>query len=265
MKGEWPSVNAAEFLPDGRLLVVDNASKKVKLLSSSFSYEGSVEIDWPYGVAVVNETTAIATDYLSMNSQLHFIDVTLSLQLQSTLPLEQRIFGIDVYNGTIYITCHKYNEGQGHIKLLDVNGKLTGTLGVTVVQGHDSYMFWRPVFVRVSRFTGNVYVSDFVAHTVRCLSAKGEVIFVFFNTQALKYPDNFIQDDMDNILIIIGDGLDILEILDNGQNYKILLRKVTNDDGLRYPDALAYRPTDGVLLVGGTNSETMNLYQLYNC
>ena len=135
--------------------------------------------------------------------------MTPSLQLQSAIPLEQRCFGIDVYNGTIYITCHKYNEGQGQIKLLDMDGKLTGTLGVTEGQGHNSYMFRRPIFVRVSRFTGNVYVSDWVDDTVTCLSPKGEVIFEFFNTDVLKLPDNFILDDRDNILIvgvIVGGG-----------------------------------------------------------
>ena len=96
VKGEWPTVNGAEFLPDGRLLVVNNANKKVKLLNSSFSYEGSVDIDWPYDIAVVNETTAIVTDY-SPETQLHFINVTLSLKLQSTIPLETECFGIDVY------------------------------------------------------------------------------------------------------------------------------------------------------------------------
>ena len=138
---------------------VDYASKKVKLLNSSFSYEGSVEIDWPYDVAVVNETTAIATDYSSTKPQLHFINVSPSLQLKSTILLEQRCFGIDVYKGTIYIACHKYNEGQGHITLLDMDGKLTDTLGVPEGQGHNSYMFRRSVFVRVSRFTGTVYHS----------------------------------------------------------------------------------------------------------
>ena len=259
VKGEWSSVNAAEFLPDGRLLVVDNASKKVRLLSSSFSYEGSVEIDLPYDIAVVNETTAIVTDYSSTKPQLHFINVTPSLQLQSAIPLEQRCFGIDVYNDTIYITCHKYNEHQGHIKLLDMDGKLTGTLGVTVAHGHNYYKFRRPVFVRISRFTGNVYVSDWAAHTVTCFSQTGEVIFEFRKTRALEYPEGFILDDRDNILII-GDGVDMLEILDNGQNYKILPK---NGNGLQYIEALAYRPTDGVLLVGEYGSESMNLYQLY--
>ena len=161
--------------------------------------------------------------------------------------------------GTIYITCHKYNEGQGHIKLLDMDGKLTGTLGLTEGQGHNSYMFRRPHFVRVSRFTGNVYVSDWAAHTVTCLSPTGEVIFEFLNTHALECPEAFILDDRDNILTI-GDGVDMLEILDNGQNYKILPK---HGDGSRYPEALAYRPTDGVLLVGEYSSESMYLYQLY--
>ena len=157
VKGEWPTVNGAELLPDGRLLVVNNAGKKVKLLNSSFSYEGSVGIDRVYDIAVVNETTAIVTDY-SPEPQLHFINVTPTLKLQSAIPLEQECFGMDVYNGTIYITCHKYNEGQGHIKLLDKDGKLTGTLGETEGQGHNYYLFRRPHFVRVSRFTGNIII-----------------------------------------------------------------------------------------------------------
>ena len=253
-----PSVNGAEFLPDGRLLVVDNQNKKVKRLSSSFTYEGSVDIERPHDIAIINKTTAIVTDCSSTEPQLHFINVTPSLQLQSAIPLEQQCFGIDVYNGTIYITCHKYKRGQGHIKLLDMDGKLKGILGVTEGQGQNSYMFWWPMFVRVSRFTGNVYVSDLTADTVTCLSPKGEVIFEFSTTDALEYPYHFILDDRDNILIV-GGGVDILEILNNGQKYKIL----PNNRYERYLDALAYRQTDGVLLVVEHISRSMDLYQLY--
>ena len=115
---------------------------------------------------------------------------------------------------------------------------------------------------RVSRLTGNVYVSDWDAHTVRCLSPKGGIIYEFSTTDVLEYPDNFILDDRDNVLIV-GHGVDILEILDNGQNYKILPWKLSNDDGMLYPGALAYRQTDGVFLVIVRASVNMILYQLY--
>ena len=259
---QTPAITGTEFLPDGRLLVVDNANEKVKLLSSSLTYEGSVDVDRPYAIAAINKTTAIVSSEspTEPHNQLHFISVISSLRLQSAIPLEQPCFGIDVYNGTIYITCHKVNEGEGHVKLFDMDGNLIRTLGVTEIQGQSYYMFRRPISVRLSRFTGNVYVADWAAHTVTCLSPTGEVIFQFSNIDALENPVDFILDDRDSILIV-GKNVDLLEIINNEQNYKILPR---NGDALPYPGALslAYRQTDGVLLVGGYSSENIILYQL---
>ena len=263
LKGEDipPSVFSAEFLPDGRLLVVDNANEKVKLFSSSFSYEGSVEIERPYAVAVINDTMAIVSSYSRTDPKLYFLSVTPSVQIQSTISLNHKSFGIDVYNGTIYITCHDYNQGQGHVRLLDMNGKLKGTLGVNGGEDWKSYMFRRPVCVRVSRFTGNIFVSDWSAETVTCLSPKGDVIFKFKNTDVLVGPDNFILDDRDNVAVL-GRGTGIVEILDNGNDYKIMPRYHGGAAGLEIPDTLAYRQTDSMLLVGGYSSRDMYLYQL---
>ena len=253
-----PSITGSEVLPDGRLLVVDFRNNKVKLFSTLFRHEDSVTIERPYDVAVINDTAAIVSSISSEAPQLHFLRVAPRLQLDSVISLDKKCFGIDVYNDTIYLSCHKYNERQGHVRLLDMDGKLKGTLGVTEEQNQNYYTFRRPYYVRVGRLSGNVYVSDWSADKITCLSPKGEVIYEFSH-ESLTSPDNFILDDRDNLLVC-GSGSNILEIINDGQDHKCLL---TAADGLYSPESLVYRQTDGVLLVGEYNRENMHLFQLH--
>ena len=253
-----PSLTGSVFLPDGRLLLVDFHNNKVKLLSSLFRYEDSVTVERPYDIAVINDTTAIVSSISSEAPQLHFLSVATRLQLESVISLDKQCFGIDVYNDTIYLSCHKHNEWQGHVRLLDMDGKLQGTLGVTEVQNQNYYTFRIPYYVRVSRFSGNVYVSDWGAEKITCLSPTGGVIYEFSH-ESLADPGNFILDDRDNLLVC-GSGSNISVILNNGQDHKILL---TAADGLHYPEVLVYRQTDGVLLVGEYNRKSMILFQFH--
>ena len=160
-----PWILGAMFLPDGRLFLADFMKNRVKLLTSSFGHEGSVTLDMPFDIAVIKETTAIAS---AKASHLHYIHVVPKLQLESDIYVDNQCFGIDVYNDTIYLACHKRNEGQGHVRLLDIDGKLKGILGIVDEQNHN-FMLNTPHYVRVSRTSGNIFVSDWKKDKVMCL------------------------------------------------------------------------------------------------
>ena len=79
-----PWIFGSEFLPDGRLLLADSQNDQVILLSKSFRHEASVSVGKPFDIAVINETTAIATAINSTTlSELFYIQLVPKLQLEN--------------------------------------------------------------------------------------------------------------------------------------------------------------------------------------
>ena len=262
VKGErqTPSIAGAEFLPDGRLLLTDIVNDKVKLLSSSLHYEDDVTIQMASDIAIVNATSVIV---VSKETQLCFLRVVPVLQVESVISINrtshERCFGIDVSDGTIYLSCHflKHTELHGYIMLLDMDGTSRDTLGVIDAQNFD-YMFKSPYHVRVSRVSGNIFVTDWYTNTITCLSTTGEIIYEFTNDN-LQSTQHFILDDLDNILVCGSDSNTLEVVKNNGKDHKVFL---TAADGLSYPGSVAYRPADGALIVGSCYSNDIILFNI---
>ena len=253
---QYSWITGSEFLPDGRLLVADFNNNLVILFSSSFRVEeDSVSIRKPFDVAIINETTAIATSSVSGNqTELHFIQLIPKLQLQNVIHVDRPCYGIDVYNNTIYLSCGRYNfeRGSGHLRLLDMDGSLKDVYGVVDEQSHD-YMFQLPHYVRVSRLSGNIYVSDYSADKVTSLHPDGERKDVF----SILNPLDLIIDDFDNVLICSPQSHQLVIMNNNGQEHRVLLTMESSYS----PASLAYRKTDGALFVAPHFTRTMFLYK----
>ena len=245
--GTNPWITGSEFSSDGQLLLADYHNSKIKLLSSSFKLESAIRIYKPYDVAFINHTTAIVT---SKELKLNFVSVVPELKLGKVITLDKQCYGIDVYNDTIYVSCHKMNKWQGHVRLLDMGGNLKGTLGVD-----DNYvfMFRRPYYLAVSRTSGNVYVSDWRSSKITCLSPAGEVIYTFSH-ELIKYPDSLILDDMENIIVCGGQSNEVDIITHNNQSRNVLL---SAGEVVSSPQSLAFRRSDGTLVVSGYGNEYM--------
>ena len=144
------------------------------------------------------------------------------------------------------MSCYFLNtELYGYIRLLNMDGTLKGTLGINDAQNFD-FMFGGPYHVRVSRVSGNIFVTDWFKDTVTRLSPTGWKIYEF-STDSLVSTQQFILDDRDNMLVCGADSNTLEIVKSNGRDHKVFL---TAADGLSNPGSVAYRPYDGSLIVG---------------
>ena len=131
----------------------------------------------------------------------------------------------------------------GYIRLLNMDGTLKGTLGINDAQNFD-FMFGGPYHVRVSRVSGNIFVTDWFTNKITCLSPAGWKIYEF-STDSLVSTQQFILDDHDNMLVCGADSNTLEIVKRNGRDHKVFLATA---DSLTHPGSLAYRPSDGSLL-----------------
>ena len=119
-------------------------------------------------------------------------------------------------------------------------------------------MFQTPYYVRISRLTGHIYVSDYATDKFTSLSPNGEIIYVLSNESILHSLD-FIVDDLDNLLICNSRSKQLEIIYNNGRDRSVLL----TTESPYNPGNIAYRKEDGALFVAPQYSRTMFWYQLY--
>ena len=99
-----PNIIGCTFLSNGRILLCDNQSSKVKLLDSDMSVKNSLKLsDRPYNVAAVGENEAIIT-FDSRTNDLQYIHTHPGLKLGEMITLPDKCFGLHVVNDEIYTT-----------------------------------------------------------------------------------------------------------------------------------------------------------------
>ena len=95
-----------------------------------------------------------------------------------------------------------------------------------------------------------------------CLSPGGEILYSH-SFPWVTEPLDILLDDMDNLLVCVHSA-NTVQILDNrGVNRGNMLTK-SRDRLPKDPEALAYRRTDSVLVVGTYSTNFIAVYQLSN-
>lgn len=233
----WPI--HSEFLPDGRLILCDSNNKKIKLLSTTFTLEDSIQFtEDPWDLAVINSTTVVT---FSSNRWLQFLHVVPSLQLGASIHLDWACYGIDALNDTLYLTCR--GSVTGYVRRLDFEGNSKGTVGADL-------RFMGPHCITVSPVSRKIFISNFLNQAIMCVSADLKHVFNYTHS-SLGRPYNILLDDLDNIVVSDPDNRNILIIDSSGKRQRNLLAL----PGYFDPFALAYRRSDGTLVVSGRQDD----------
>ena len=250
-----PGITGVEFLSNGQLVLCDYYNDRMKLLSSDFRMLGSLELQSsPYDVSAVNTTTVLIT--LPFSKQLQYIHVMSKFHLSSEIQLDKKCWGIDVVGDEIFTSCHN-NPGQGEILVLNMEGTLKRRLGVS---NGNSYMFHGPFYLTVNPDTGYIYVSDWYADNITCLSSAGDIVYRY-GDQELDSPHG-IYVDRSGTVIVCGEYSDNVHVITaSGKKHRVLL---TSSDGLWYPLSVAYRESDATLFICGHSSNNLLVFKLKN-
>lgn len=233
--GRRPGLTGSGFLPDGRLIVCDNLNRKLKLLSSTFTPEDSIQfIGSPWDVVIINDTTVV----VSFIWRFQFVHVVPSFQLGTVFRTGQMCSGMDALNDTLYIICYDKATVSTRIGLLDFEGKLKGTIEV------DSAVL--AFYLTAGPVSSKIFISNFNRKAITCLSTDGKNIYDYRHS-SLKGPGDLLVDDLDNIIVCDSDGHNLQIIDRSGEKQRNLLEL----DKDFFPHTLAYRRSDGTLVVGG--------------
>ena len=168
------------------------------------------------------------------------------LKLGEVFQLYKTGWGVAVSGQEIYVSCHGgFGANDGEVRVLDNQCQVKRRLGIRQDQ---SYMFLTPYYITVNTAGDKMFVSDAWGHTVTCMKADdGSIIYQYKHT----YTNNFhgiYRDDGDNVIVCDYMGHNIHVVTSDGKKNGTLL---SPEEGLKSPSAIAYRKSDGTLVIGG--------------
>ena len=260
-----PRISSCAFLPNGELLLVDHHNCVLKLLDRALVLQNSFDLspNKPWDVSAVDNSTVVVT--LPVTKRLQFIQIYPSFSRGSSVKFDKECQGVAVSAEHIYVACHnndvvkkKEDWTPGEMCILDRRGN-----EIRRIQGSDDdrLRFIKPDFVAVNRDGSTIYVSDLATNTITALTTTGDILFQYTspNSDDLRFIRQMYIDSQSNILVCGCSTHNVQIITAAGQKYKTML---ISADGLWKPEGIAYRPSDGTLVVGCIRQDNLCVFKL---
>ena len=244
-----PNITGMCFMPEGQLVLCDNANLCIKLLDRNLSVKDTLMLPGsPQDVAVIKTDSVVVT--IPVRKQLCFIRVVPFLEQYWAMSIDKKCWGIDVAGDDIYVTCYTYGKDDGEVRVYGKAGNLKKKLGV---RKDGSFMFRYPDYVVVSRACDRIFVSDIYGDTVYCITSDGKTVFRYTDKELSK-PRGLYVDDKNNLVVCSRLGFQVQVISGAGKKLKTLLSAW---DGVPYPETVTFRSTDGTLVVSNETSDKL--------
>lgn len=244
------------FLPDDRLMLVDNANKKLKL----FTPDGDLLCEFelcsaPWDITCIPGGMAAVT--LPTEKKVMLV----SGMNDCITPVEQfstsgKCYGIaySYYAKDLVVTCDTPGDGMATVKVITLSGEEQRNIAIGA---NGRSIIARPSYVATNPFDAEVYVSDEGNNTVIGITMSGEVRFKHSHPY-LKLPVGIAADNHGCIYVCGNGSCDILQMTRDGQRIRLLM------DGLTHPRAIAFDPYGDRFLVtnDGSYKSTVQLYMM---
>ena len=254
-----PLISGYVFLSTGQLVLCDYGNNKIKLLSSDLKVEDSLDLQQriPGDISAASSSAVVIT--LPYERQLQFIELSPKLRHGQLIQLDKECWGVCVVGEEIYVTCFSSDrrDSDGEVRIYNTEGVVKRRLGAPTEPG-SSYMFRCPRYLTVNACSGRIYVSDWGHRTLTCLSEDGRIIYQYWDPELITPRGLYV--DADDYVIVCGHRSNNLQMISpSGEKVSTLLSK---KDGIGYPQTVAYRPTDGVLVIGCFDDNNLHVFKL---
>lgn len=245
------------FLPDDRLLLVDNANEKLKL----FTPEGDILCEFelssgPWDIASIPGGMAAVT--LPVEKKVMIVSgVNDCITPVDQFSTSGKCYGIaySYYSKELVIACDTPGDGKAVVKVLSLSGQEMRNISVGE---NGRSLISRPSYIATNPFNADVYVSDECNNTVIGMTMNGD--FRFKHTHAyLKLPVGLAADNHGCVYVCGNGSGDLHQMSRDGQRIRLLL------DGLPHPRAIAFDPYGDRFLVtsDGSYKSTVQIYTLF--
>ncbi|XP_013391204.1 uncharacterized protein LOC106159462 isoform X2 [Lingula anatina] len=238
------------------MFVVDNKNNRTKVFTHEGQFKFVIKVNYPYDVAVSQ------TGHLYITSEGDSC-----VQVYSTRGQQVTTMGQGLLEFPQGITLNR----QGHVMVYDTgkksiltfhadSGQLLNTIPIS--------MCGYPVYITVNSVNDNIVISDWGSDTwgpcVHVLSPTGDHLYQYDGSREgseLRLPQGVCTDSYGHIFIADWDNHSIVALSPQGQFIRYI---VTEDDGLKFPQAVVINPATGQLVVGeyDGNVKTFKYFQL---
>ena len=244
------------FLPDDRLLLVDNANEKLKLFTPDGDILSEFELSsGPWDITSIPGGMAAVT--LPVEKKVMIV----SGVNDCITPIDQfatsgKCYGIaySYYSKELVIACDTPGDGKAVVKVVSLSGKELRNISVG---DNGRHLISRPGYIATNPFNADVYVSDECNNTVIGMTMQGDFRFKH-NHPYLKLPVGLAADNHGCAYVCGNGSCDIHQMSRDGQRIRLLI------DGLPHPRAIAFDPYCDRFLVtsDGSYKSTVQLYTL---
>lgn len=244
------------FLPDDRLLLVDNANKKLKLFTPVGELLSEFELSTaPWDITCIPGGMAAVT--LPVEKKVMMV----SGMNDCITPVDQfntsgKCYGIaySYYSRDLVVACDTPGDGMATVKVLSLNGDEVRDISKDET---GRSIISRPSYVATNPFNADVYVTDDCNNTIIGVTMNGDVKFVHTHPY-LKLPVGIAADNHGCVYVCGNGSCDIHQLSRDGERIRLLI------DGLTHPRAIAFDPYKERFLVtsDGSYKSTVQMYEL---
>ena len=245
-KDDSVRIHGCVLMPSGELLLVNNYKGEVLHLDASFTVQERVKLHF-LEIAVLSENVVVG----SCGFKLEFVEVLPKLRVINSVPLGNHwpfdSRGIAVGGGLIYVSCYEGDMDKGHIRVLNSSGKEIRR--IDAVQKGKA-LFDKPYHLAASQM--RVYISG---DALTCLKPDGTLVYQF-KDERLDHVSGMLIDSEDNVLTCSHGSphkaIDKFHVITaDGKRYMSKALETSIDiPGWNAGDCLAFRPSDGTLVMG---------------
>ena len=245
-------ITGCAFVSAEDVVVCDHRNDCLKLIDSAMVVKGMLKLpSYPYDIAVVDDRRAIVT--YPGPEQLQYVHLFPKMKRSNIIKVKKGCYGVDVFREEIYVACHD-QPGNGEIQIMDLDGVLKRKIGNNP---DGSFLFKSPCYVTVVN-SDMILISDLDASTITCTAGNGIVLQQFVN-EGLKEPLAMVTDEGNNIIVCCSNLGEIKIIASDRKKCKTL---IISKDILKNPHSIAYRESDGTLVVGCNSSSKLLFFKL---
>ena len=244
-----PRITGCTFMPTGHLILCDHGNCNIKLMSS----KGSKYLDLrarPWSIAALDKKTIVVT--MPFAKKIQYVEIGATLMEGSIISMDDKCWGVAVVGNNIFVSVHASSDlSEGEIRILDIRGNEKKRVSI-------STQFQKPYHLAACPSGNMVCVSDGKGSSIICLSPQGKITHHITN-ENLNGVHGLYVDSKGNIIATSFNNNTVQVISADGSKQKTLL---ISKDGIKSPLAVAFRSTDGKLVVCSDERDEVLCYKL---
>ena len=240
-----------EFLPDGRLVLVDRQNKKVKVYSKTYRIQQTYTLSSkPWDVTKVGENEISVS--LPEEHGVQVLDLSDGdIQMSNYFATTQRCYGITFARGK-YFTL-SYDGSPAALLILSSGGE---ELAAITEDDDGNALFSRPIYITSNAAGSLLFISDERKGAITTLTETSTNYFSY-SCLEVSHVAGLVLDPSGNLYVCRNHTKSVQVIGKDGDKLKTLVSR----DQVSYPRAIAYDAKEDRLVVTQGDKTTVKVFQ----